>query len=329
MKKTFNITAALIILLTVFAGCGSTPKASGPDELDMAIRDASDYLNDNIPQGSKIVILNVQSDSAALSDYIIDELIANAVNDRLFEVVDRQQLDLIRTEQNFQWSGEVDDNAALEIGKFFGAQIIVSGRMSQIADRYRFTIRALEVQTARVVGQNNTNISAGRTITALMRSGTGGAGGTATATTASGGRTQTGTTTGGTATATQPAGPQAGTYTFFPRIQATRNGIPLEGEYINKIVVRGRNMLIYFSYLPRGTNSNRTRGSYDGFYLSAILTDLDRPSRTFNMTARQDSPEGPIVSFENVTSTRLSLETNWYGQILFEEIDLSKAEYEP
>ena len=43
-----------------------------------------------------IVILNMQSDSAALSDYIIDELIANAVNDKIFKVVDRQQLDLIR-----------------------------------------------------------------------------------------------------------------------------------------------------------------------------------------------------------------------------------------
>jgi hypothetical protein len=45
-------------------------------------------------RGSMIVILNVQSDSAALSEYVIDELIANAV--------DRQQLDLIRAEQNFQ-----------------------------------------------------------------------------------------------------------------------------------------------------------------------------------------------------------------------------------
>jgi outer membrane lipoprotein-sorting protein len=118
-----------------------------------------------------IVILNVQSDSAALSDYIIDELIGNAVNDRIFKVVDRQQLDLIRTEQNFQLSGEVDDNLALSIGKFFGAQTIVSGKVSQVGDRYRMTIRALEVQTAQIQGQYNRNIAAGTTITALMASG--------------------------------------------------------------------------------------------------------------------------------------------------------------
>jgi TolB-like protein len=163
------------IPIIIYIGCASM--SSGPDELDLAIRDASDYLNDNIPEESMIVILNVQSDSAALSDYIIDELIANAVNDRIFKVVDRQQLDLIRTEQNFQLSGEVDDNLALSIGKFLGAQTIVSGRVSQVADRYRMTIRALEVQTAQVQGQYNRNMTAGKTITALMRSGGGSGGG--------------------------------------------------------------------------------------------------------------------------------------------------------
>jgi hypothetical protein len=128
--KKMKLLVFLVISLTLFAGgCGSVGSTSAlqdsdPDELDFAIRDASDYLNDNIPEGSMIVILNVQSDSAALSDYIINELIANAVNDRIFKVVDRQQLDLIRMEQNFQLSGEVDDNLALLIGKFFGAQTI-------------------------------------------------------------------------------------------------------------------------------------------------------------------------------------------------------------
>ena len=182
-------TMKLVVVLSIFfvistSGCGSNPstpvrttpatqptKTAAVDELDIAIRDASDYLNDNIPKGSKIVILNIQSSSPNLSDYIIDELIANAVNDKIFTVVDRQQLDAIRSEQNFQLSGEVDDNDALTIGKFFGAQTIVSGRVNQVGDRYRMTIRALEVQTAQVQGQYNRNITAGATITALMASG--------------------------------------------------------------------------------------------------------------------------------------------------------------
>jgi hypothetical protein len=160
----------LFVICYLLFAC-ATAKPQAPDDLDIAIRDASDYLNDNIPKGNKIVILNIQSDYAALSDYIIDELIANAVNDKVFSVVDRAQLEQIRMELKFQWSGEVDDNHALEIGKFLGAQTIVTGAISQLADRHRLRVRALNVLTAEVQGQYNRNIAAGKTITALMKGG--------------------------------------------------------------------------------------------------------------------------------------------------------------
>jgi hypothetical protein len=159
----------LAICSLLIVSCASVP--TGPDDLDIAIRDASDYLNDNIPAKSKIVILNIQSDYTSLSEYIIDELIANAVNDKMFSVVDRAQLDQIRMELNFQLSGEVSDQSALEIGKFLGAQTIVSGTIGELADRHRMRIRALNVETAEVQGQYNRNINASRTITALMKGG--------------------------------------------------------------------------------------------------------------------------------------------------------------
>ena len=161
-----------ILLLT---GCGSTSSTTakqataGLDELDITIREVSNYLNNVIPHGSKIVILSIQSASESLSNYIIDELISNAVNDRVFTVVDRQQLDLIRAEQSFQFSGEVADDEALAIGRFFGAQTIVLGAVSSLGNRYRMTIRALDVQTATVQGQFNRNLTAWETILALMQ----------------------------------------------------------------------------------------------------------------------------------------------------------------
>jgi len=144
--------------------------AAAPDELDMAIRDASDYLNDNIPAGSKIVILNIESNSSNLSEYIIDELIANAINDKKFSVVDRRQLETIQAEQKFQMSGAVDDKDALAIGKFFGAQTIISGAMRDIGGRYRLIIRALAVQTAQVQGQYNRNMPISETLAGLANS---------------------------------------------------------------------------------------------------------------------------------------------------------------
>ena len=186
MKRTFVILAAAMIIAAGMYCAGPqqasqtntqrqrppAAKTSATDELDVAIRDASDYLNEKIPKGNKIVILNVQSASTDLSDYIIDELIANAVNDGIFTVVDRQQLDAIREEQQFQMSGAVDDKDAQAIGKFFGAQTVVSGAVNKLGVAgYRIRIRALEVQTAQVQGQYNRNIASSTVINSLMENG--------------------------------------------------------------------------------------------------------------------------------------------------------------
>jgi len=139
------------------------------DELDKTIREASDYLNEHVPANNKIVMLNIESDSDALAEYIIEELVANAINDRNFTVVDRKQLDAIREEQHFQISGEVGDDQAVSIGKLFGAQSIVSGQIMPFGGSYRFSIRALSVESAQVQGQFNKNIPATQAISALMR----------------------------------------------------------------------------------------------------------------------------------------------------------------
>ena len=189
MKNIKKALAFLLLFTLVGSICFAAPKKKDP--LDAAIRETSDYLNSNVAKGSKIVILNIQSESGALSEYIIDELISNAVNDRIFLVVDRQQLDAIRAEQNFQFSGEVDDKQALEIGKFFGAQTIVSGALGLIGKDYRLRVRALEVQTALVQGQFNKNITKSTLIPTLLASKPSG---TTTATTASARQTSTTTT---------------------------------------------------------------------------------------------------------------------------------------
>jgi hypothetical protein len=165
----------LFLLGLLFLACGSDPApapvpANPPEELDAAVRETSDYLNNQLPKGYKLVILNIHSEFPALSEYIIDELIANTVNDRIFSVVDRQQLDTIRAELDFQTSGEVDDATAQALGRLAGAQSIVSGAVSRIGDLYRLRVRALSVQTVQIEGQFNRNIPEGSTVTALVNS---------------------------------------------------------------------------------------------------------------------------------------------------------------
>ena len=272
----------------------------------------------------------------ALSDYIIDELIANAVNDRNFTVVDRAQLELIRTEQNFQWSGEVDDRQALEVGRFFGAQYIISGAFSELGERYRMRIRALNVQTAQVQGQYNRNIQSGATITALMRNRSGGS-----SVASYGSRTERGTSTENTTadtrqtTQTQPVqqrGAAAGTYTFFPRLRATLAGVAIN-TYIDKVVVTSDDYIVfYFTNSPQGAGYPP-----GGFYSGGgqredyMVQDLDNPTRFYNSVNFVTGGGGgtiSTVSFRRFPATRIKLTTR-HTDAVFNEIDLTKAEYTP
>jgi hypothetical protein len=193
-----------------------TAKGAGNDELDHAIREISDYLNKRIPKGTKAVFLNVKSDWPDLSEYIISGLMENAVNDEVFSVVDRQQLDAIRSELNFQWSGEVSDTSAQEIGQMLGAQTIVSGTVTTIGSIYRIQARAIAVQTAAVQGQFSQNVDGkGPTIAALTErkapAGSSPAAATSTGTRTSAG-TQTAAAPAASGTAATPAAPSATTY---------------------------------------------------------------------------------------------------------------------
>jgi len=65
----------------------------------------------------------------------------------------------------------VSDESARSIGKFLGAETIVTGAISELADRHRLRLRALNVETAQVQGQYNRNINASPLIAALMKGG--------------------------------------------------------------------------------------------------------------------------------------------------------------
>ena len=159
LKHIFSFGFFAIILFLI--GCASNAKTagSGEDQLDLAIREATSYLNGQVPKGNKLAIINITSNYQALSEYIVSELNANIVNNSIFSLVDRQQLDVIRAEQNFQMSGEVSDESAQSIGQMLGAQTIITGSIRQIGQQWRIQLRALEVQSATVQGQYNKNIA--------------------------------------------------------------------------------------------------------------------------------------------------------------------------
>jgi hypothetical protein len=133
----------------VLLGGGNTTGAAMGVEGALA-RAADDTLK-HVPRGSKIAIVYITAQDRSTTEYIAGELEYIWVK-ASYTIIDRSQLDAIRREQNFQMSGEIDDETAVSIGKFTGANIIVTGRVDGEANLRRLRLRALDTQTAEVIG---------------------------------------------------------------------------------------------------------------------------------------------------------------------------------
>jgi hypothetical protein len=142
----------LALAAALFCACGSAPAPQTPEGvfLDQAIGEAAAHVKERLPPETKLALLNFNSPSEAFSRYVLDGMAALFVVDSRLVIVDRADIDLIRTETGFQLSGEVSDESAQSIGKMLGAQSILSGSLMELDGVYRFTVKVLNVETAQV-----------------------------------------------------------------------------------------------------------------------------------------------------------------------------------
>jgi TolB-like protein len=119
--------------------------------IEGAVNKICESLIYDLPKNKTIAVLSVSSKDRNTATFVVEELEFQLVNSKEFKIVDRATLDKIRTEQNFQLSGEVDDRSAVSIGKLLGANIVITGSISDSSTSQRITIKALDVQTAQII----------------------------------------------------------------------------------------------------------------------------------------------------------------------------------
>jgi TolB-like protein len=161
--------------MAILAMASASTEKSGTANLDAAIQQASKDINDTLPAGTKIALLNFTSGSDVLSDYVIEEMSIALVKGRKLTVVDRKEIDLIRGEMNFQMSGEVSDESAQEIGKMLGAQSIVSGSLVNMGDTHRFRTKVINVNSAAIETSASISVADDPQIQFLLSQGKGAA----------------------------------------------------------------------------------------------------------------------------------------------------------
>jgi tetratricopeptide (TPR) repeat protein len=177
MKNPKKIYWSMIFFLMVISllNCASSGSLTNAISLDEAIKQSAENITAEIPAKSRVAIVAFESPNTNFSDYIMEELTGVLVASGI-EVADRQNLEFVRNELGFQLSGEVSDDSAKSIGKFLGADIVITGQMTDIGGSYRYGVNAIHVEQAirtsitRLTVKNDSNLR--RMITALSRQST-------------------------------------------------------------------------------------------------------------------------------------------------------------
>ena len=146
----------IVFVVFLFVSVGLSAQVVKP--LDAVIEEAAKTIENALPKGTKLAVLNFTSSSETFSNYVIDEFTGALVRGRKVTMVDRQNLALIRQEMNLQLSGDVSDESVLSIGRQVGAQSIVSGALTNLGNYYRFRVRVINVETAAIQEQYSYNM---------------------------------------------------------------------------------------------------------------------------------------------------------------------------
>lgn len=145
-----------LLVFTVFISLSGLMYAQ--TSLDQALRDAAQQLSERLEKGSTVAVMQIRSPAGQLSDYMIDELNNHIVNIGSLTAVDRNQLDLIRGEIDFNDTDEVSQQSQQQMGRMLGARSIITGSLSDVAGSYRLVLRALLVENASIQASVSLNV---------------------------------------------------------------------------------------------------------------------------------------------------------------------------
>jgi hypothetical protein len=132
------------------AAAAAAQRQVGQSSLEAALYAAADVIITRLKPQTTVAVVSIASQDVEAADFVVDELAYVIVSSGNFKVVDRKSLEAIRSEQNFQISGEVDDDSAVSIGKLLGANIVITGSISGVGSTRRLRLKALDVMTAEI-----------------------------------------------------------------------------------------------------------------------------------------------------------------------------------
>ena len=114
--------------------------------LDQAISHGVNENEIRLEQGTKVMVLDFNSPSQNLSNYVLDEMIAGFVRNEKLGMVDNEDLEFVLKELNYHRSGNINNETARSIGRMLGAQYVISGALEESNSNYIIEFRTIAVE---------------------------------------------------------------------------------------------------------------------------------------------------------------------------------------
>jgi len=150
MNKIFVFLSLLI------CSCVTGPKYLSFDD---ALRTGMEKIENDLPEGADVAILDFKSDNENLSSYIIEEMYDKLINFGKLSIMERSRTNTIAMEVGYQLSGEVDDNEIINIGHQLGADFVVTGQITFSGEAYRLRVFTIDIEKGRRVASSSLNIN--------------------------------------------------------------------------------------------------------------------------------------------------------------------------
>jgi TolB-like protein len=165
LDRTIFRTALQGDRLTLLLEGKTALKASGGggeirSQLDSALDQVFSRIEQSLgrvelPQNKErltIAVMDIDSSDTVQKDYIASTLIQRFVTLGKYDVVERNRLDTIKKEVSTQLSGDVSDDEIADIGRQFGAAVVITGKITPQGPNSILEIRAIDVETAKILG---------------------------------------------------------------------------------------------------------------------------------------------------------------------------------
>ncbi|MDR1218030.1 MAG: tetratricopeptide repeat protein [Treponema sp.] len=150
-KRCIQAVFTAMAVITALTGCAGTPAQTDTEDglsLNAGIAQIAQEIERGLPSGTRVAVVNLESPSARFSDFVLEELQGYLIGGKKLVVTERSKLELLRNELTFQMSGDVSDESAVSIGRWLGAQVIITGSLTDMGGAYRCRFNAIDIETA-------------------------------------------------------------------------------------------------------------------------------------------------------------------------------------